>query len=86
MAALTDLQTQRVSFEYPSELTSLTAIRTAIKNYEAAAPVPLPTETVEVVEEAPSEKQVDAAEPEQSSSAPKQQNEQPKAENEEEII
>lgn len=86
LAALTDLQTQRVSFEYPSELTSLTAIRTAIKNYEAAAPVPLPTETVEVVEEAPSEKQVDAAEPEQSSSAPKQQDEQPKAENEEEII
>ena len=88
LAALTDLQTQRVSFDYPSELKSLMAIRTAINNYEAAAPIPLPAETVttEVVEEAPLEKQVDVSEPEQSPQAAPEQDEQPEVETEEEII
>lgn len=95
--AITDLQTQRVSYEYPSELTSLSAIRTALKNYEAAAAIPLPvksqaspTEAADDTEKVSTENQADAVEPEttseQSSPLPEEQNEQPKADNEEEII
>lgn len=98
LQAITDLQAQRVSYDYPSELTSLTAIRIALKNYEAAALIPLPekpqaspTESVNDAEKQPTEKQADAAnselKSEESSQAPEEQSEeQPKTDNEENII
>jgi len=101
LQAITDLQAQRVSYDYPSELTSLTAIRVALKNYEAAALISLPekaqtsaTESVKNIEKQPTEKQADALKPEpkpepkseESSPATEEQSEQPKTDNEENII
>jgi len=44
LQALTDLQTKRISYDYPSELTSLSAVRIAIRN-QTATLVPLPTKS-----------------------------------------
>lgn len=94
LQAVAELQTKRISFDYPSELSSLTAIRTALKAYEATAPITAPTEpqtspteVVDDVEEPVTEKQVEAIEPEQSSSVSEERESQPKStNNEEEII
>jgi uroporphyrin-3 C-methyltransferase len=95
LQAITGLQKQRVSYEYPNELASLTAIRIALKNYEAAAPIPLPVEPqvspseAEAAENTPTIKQADTVKPEsesEQSSPALEEDEQPKAENEEDII
>lgn len=96
LQTITDLQTQRVSYEYPSELSSLTAIRTAIKSYEAAAPIPLAVEpqvsATQSAEKTPIKEQVNKVKsetkpaPEQSVPALEEQTEQPKTEKEEDII
>lgn len=91
LQAITGLQKQRVSYEYPSELASLTAIRIALKNYEAAAPIPLPVEPqvspTEAAEKTPTIKKADTVKSESEQSSPAlEEDEQPKAENEEDII
>jgi uroporphyrin-3 C-methyltransferase len=79
LTALTHLQTQRVSYDYPSKLSSLTAIRTALKN-QTIKPVALPkkpktspTETADEAEETTVEKQSDTIKAEKSFPLPKAQ-------------
>ncbi|MDX2369413.1 MAG: uroporphyrinogen-III C-methyltransferase, partial [Colwellia sp.] len=55
LQALTDLQTKRISYDYPSELTSLAAVRIAIRN-QTATLVALPTKTADDATEALTEK------------------------------
>jgi len=89
LQALTDLQAQRVSFDYSRELTSLTAIRIALKKPSTRS-VTLPTKIADDVERKLAEKQADEVpdkaldkeevEPEKSSILPKKQDEQPNVE------
>jgi uroporphyrin-3 C-methyltransferase len=81
LTSLTTLQTQRVSYDYPSELSSLNAIRTALKN-QTVNPVTLPTkpktpptEIIDKAEKIAIEKLSDTVktEPEKSPSLPKAQ-------------
>jgi uroporphyrin-3 C-methyltransferase len=81
LTSLTHLQTQRVSYDYPSELSSLKAIRTALEN-KTVKPVTLPTKpktspakVANGVEETPVEKGSDTVNnaPEKSSPLPKVQ-------------
>ncbi|MFT7008849.1 MAG: uroporphyrin-3 C-methyltransferase [Colwellia sp.] len=81
LTSLTTLQTQRVSYDYPSELSSLNAIRTALKN-QTVNPVTLPTkpktpptEIIDKAEKIAIEKLSDTVktEPEKSPSLPKTQ-------------
>lgn len=81
LTSLTHLQTQRVSYDYPSELSSLNALRTALKN-QIVKPVTLPTKTqssptkiADKAEETPVEKKSNTVKnkPEKSSTLPKVQ-------------
>ncbi|MBL4822757.1 MAG: uroporphyrinogen-III C-methyltransferase [Colwellia sp.] len=73
--ALTKLKTQRVSYNYPSELSSLTAIRAALKNQTSAAQILPEQPTVDADNTAP-EKQAEAVKPEKISPLPEKQDEQ----------
>ena len=93
--SLTKLQTLRVSYDYPSDLQSLTAIRTTLKN-RATKPLLLPTKTADDGEKILQKKQPELvkaevmskesqpeatkAEPEKSSPSPKEQDKEPKSE------
>ena len=79
--ALTNLQTQRVSYVYPSDLTSLTAIRKALKN-QATKSLISSKKTASDAVETPLKKVNDAVKtnPEKESPLPKKQDVQPKVE------
>ncbi|MBL4763699.1 MAG: uroporphyrinogen-III C-methyltransferase [Colwellia sp.] len=75
--ALTKLKTQRVSYNYPSELSSLTAIRAALKNKNTTAII-APKQPAIDAENTRKKKQTDAVKTEtkKSSPLPKKQDEQ----------
>ena len=79
--ALTNLQTQHVSYVYPSDLTSLTAIRKALKN-QATKSLISSKKTASDAVETPLKKVNDAVKtnPEKESPLPKKQDVQPKVE------
>jgi uroporphyrin-3 C-methyltransferase len=82
LTSLTHLQTQRVSYDYPSELSSLNAIRTALKNQTVKLVIvpsklnSLPAKTADNTEDIMVEKQSDTikANAKKSSPLPKAQN------------
>ncbi len=81
LQALTNLQTQRVSYDYPSELTSLAAIRVALKNQPStplSSPKKAADETKNKSQSKPSEEV--NSEPNKSSPLPERQNNPPENE------
>jgi uroporphyrin-3 C-methyltransferase len=77
LQSIAELQAQQVSYNYPSELSSLAAVRTVLKNQTALVALPntkkpqdTPTKTVDESEKQPVEKQHETVKPKPKESAP----------------